>query len=69
MFNLAGPGVFVMVVKDFSGVEMKLTRQQRAHNQGMHPERESKFSPTSHRDGFALSCFGPSRLLSPACSL
>jgi len=54
-----------MVVKDFSSIEMNLTCEQRAHNQGMHPELEPIFFPASHLDGFALSWFGTNRLLNP----
>jgi hypothetical protein len=48
VLNLADLGTLVMVVKDFSRIEMKLTREQRAHNQGMHPDLEPKFSPAPH---------------------
>lgn len=51
VFNLADPGVFVMVVKDFSSVEMNLTREQHAHNQGMHPDLLPIFLPASHLEG------------------
>jgi hypothetical protein len=58
-----------MVVEDFSSIEMNLAREQRAHDQGVHPELEPIFSPASHLVGFALSWFGPNRLLSPTCNL
>ena len=69
VLNLADLGIFVMVVKDFSSIEMNLAREQRAYNQGVYPEAEPKFSPASHLDSFALSWFGPNRLLSPTYCL
>jgi hypothetical protein len=47
-----------MMVKDLSGVEMKLAGEQHTHNQGMHPETEPEFSPASHCTNFALPWIG-----------
>ena len=63
--DLADPGVFVMVVKDFSSVEMNLTREQHAHNQGMHPNLLPIFLPASHVKDIALSCLDLICLFSP----
>jgi len=52
--NLASYGVLLVVVKDFSGKKMKLGGEQHTHNQGMHPEPESVFSPASHSADFAF---------------
>jgi hypothetical protein len=52
--NLANYGVFVVVMQDFGSVEMKLGGEQHAHNQGMYPKPEPRFSPASHFDNFAL---------------
>jgi len=57
--NLADPGDFVMMVKDFSGVEMKLAGEQHAHNQGMHPEPKPVFPPASHFVESTLPWIGP----------
>jgi len=57
--NLADHGVFVMMVKDFSGVEMKLAGEQHAHNQGMQPEPEPVFPPASHFVNSAFPWIGP----------
>jgi hypothetical protein len=47
--NLADLGVFfLMMVKNFRGVEMNLPGEQHAHNQGMRPDTESRFPPASH---------------------
>ncbi len=51
---VADPDIFTMVVNDFSNKEMNLTREQHAHNQGMHPKLEPILSPVFHLDGFAL---------------
>jgi hypothetical protein len=59
--NLANLGVFIVMVKDFSRVEMKLASEQHAHNQGMHPEPESVFSPASHVADFAFPGSEPKR--------
>ena len=58
VLNLADPGNFVMVVKDFGRKEVDFTREQHAHNQGAHPVLVPIFSPASQLDGFALSWFG-----------
>ena len=53
--NLADLGVFfLMMVKNFRGVEMNLPGEQHAHNQGMHPEPEPEFPPASHYAIFAF---------------
>ncbi len=67
VLNVADPDIFTMVVNDFSNIEMNLTREQHAHNQGMHPELEPILSPAFHLDRFALSWFGTNRLLSLTC--
>jgi hypothetical protein len=54
MRNFADPGDFVMMVKDFNGVEMKLAGEQHAHHEGMRPETEPEFSPASHCTNFDL---------------
>jgi hypothetical protein len=56
--DFAHPGVLVMVVKDFSSIEMNLTREQHAHNQGVHPELVPILSPMSHLKDIALSWLG-----------
>ena len=58
VLNLADPGNFVMVVKNFGREEVDFTREQHAHHQGAHPVLVPKFSPSSQLDGFALSWFG-----------
>jgi len=37
VLNLAGPGNFAMVVKDFGRKEVDFTREQHAHDQGAYP--------------------------------
>jgi len=64
MRNLADLGVFVMMVKDFSGVEMKLAGEEHAHHQGMRPETEPEFSPASHFSNSFLPWIG-SKLPAP----
>ena len=61
--SLAHTGDFVMMVKDFSGVEMKLAREQHTHDQGMNPEPESRFSTASHFT--SLLCLRSARLIIP----
>jgi hypothetical protein len=56
--DLADPGVFVMVVKDFSSIEVNLAREQHAYNQAMQPDHVPVFSPVSHLGSLALSWFG-----------
>jgi hypothetical protein len=56
--NLADPGIGIMVMKDFSSVEVNLAGEQRAHNQGMHPDLVPIFSPVSHLEEIALSWLG-----------
>ena len=48
MGDLANYGVFVVVVKDLNRVEVELTREQHAHDEGMHPETEPLFSLADH---------------------
>jgi len=57
--DLANHGVLLVVVKDLSGVKMKLAGKQHAHNQGMHPEPEPVFSPASHFADFAIPWIWP----------
>jgi hypothetical protein len=57
--DLADLGDFVMVVKNFGSVEMKLASEQHAHNQGMRPETKPIFPPASHVTNFALPWIGP----------
>ncbi len=56
--DLADPGILVVVVDDFNGIEMNLTGEQHAHDQGMHPDRVPVFSPVSHLGYIALSWLG-----------
>src|SRR5208337_5399061 len=58
VLNLADPGNFAMVVKDFGRKEVDFTREQHAHNQGAHPVPVPTFSPASQLEGLALSWFG-----------
>jgi hypothetical protein len=58
VFYLADSGVFLMMVNDFSSIEVNLTREQHAHNQGMHPEAVPIFSPVFHPKVIALSWLG-----------
>ena len=46
--NLARSDNFVMMVKRLGGKEMKLSGEQHTHNQGVHPETESRFSTAPH---------------------
>ena len=46
--NLADPRNFVMMVKGFSSEKMKLAGEQHAHHEGMRPDPEPEFPPTSH---------------------
>ena len=57
--SFAPPGDFVMMVKDFSSVEMKLAGEQHTDNQGMHPVLEPVFPPASHFVESALPWIGP----------
>ena len=50
VLNLADPGNFVMVVKDFGSEEVDFTGEQHAHNQGAHPVLVPTFSPASQLD-------------------
>ena len=59
MGNLADPRDFVMMVKGFSGEEMKLAGEQHAHHEGMRPESEPEFSPASHFSNSFLPWIGP----------
>jgi hypothetical protein len=58
VLNLANPGNFVMVVKDFGRKEVDFTREQHAHQQGAHPILVPTFSPASQLEGLALSKLG-----------
>ncbi len=58
VLNLANPGNFVMVVKDFGRKEVDFTREQHPHHQGMHPILVPIFSPPSQLDGSALYRLG-----------
>ncbi len=58
VLNLADPGNFGMVVKNFGGEEVDLTREQHAHHQGINPVLVPRFSPTSQLAGHTLSWFG-----------
>ena len=62
VLNLAYPCHFAVVMKDLGRKEVDFTREQHAHQQGMHPVIVPTFSPTSQVDGFAL--FGPEVKLS-----
>ncbi len=55
VLNLADSCGFGMVVKDFGGDEVDFTREQYAHNQGVHPVLVPIISPTSQLYGLALS--------------
>ena len=43
VLNLADPGNFIMVVKDFGRKKVNFTREQHAHHQGAHPMLVSLF--------------------------
>ena len=55
VLNLADPGNFVMVVKNFGGEEVDFTRKQHAHHQGVHPVIVPTSSPAPQLYGLALS--------------
>jgi hypothetical protein len=57
VLNLANPGNFRVVVKDFGRKEVDFTREQHAHHQGAHPILVPTFSPASQLAGPALSEF------------
>ena len=57
--NLADSRDFVMMVKGFSGEEMKLAGEQYAHHQGVHPEPEPRFSTASHCSNSLFPWIGP----------
>jgi hypothetical protein len=42
-----------MMMKGFSGVEMKLAGKHHAHDQGVNPEFEPMFAPASHSTDLA----------------
>jgi len=54
MLNLADPGNFFMVVKDFGSKKVYFAREQHAHDQGVDPGAVPRFSPAAQPDGFAL---------------
>jgi hypothetical protein len=51
VLNLADPGNFRMVVKDFGRKEVDLTREQHTHHQGAQPVLVPTFSPPSQLEG------------------
>jgi hypothetical protein len=57
VLNLAQPYNFVMMMKDFSGKEMKDTGEQHAHKQGACPLLLPKGSPSSQVNSFTLAFF------------
>ena len=58
VLNLADPGNFAMVVKDFGSKEVNFTCKQHANDQGVYPVLVPTFSPVFQLAGLALSCFG-----------
>jgi hypothetical protein len=57
VLNLADPGNFVMVVKDFGRKDVDFTGEQHADNQGAHPVLMPSFSPAPQLAGLVHSWF------------
>jgi len=66
MLNLAKPYNFVMVMQDFRREKMNLTRKQRAHDQGAHPEVSPESSPGCQLNHLNLAARGLKLLDNPA---